>query len=211
MKKDSGSTVLCGRGICQNEAVRCQGHQNLCEVHYRFGQMRVRAKRDGKAVPSHGHLVDLLFQLPLDFSCPHCKRVMKWMRDGNSSSSQVTLQHYRSGKFGLICLACNCRHAAMPADEFVDLSVSQKRCPGCKIIKDFSDFTTDSLGRWNNKKSYCKSCSHDRHRKWVVENKSKYNEYQRNYRLLRKQLGNPVRRSQKPDVLNFAHSTERDQ
>ena len=51
---NGGPAFRCSR--CGVAAARKQGHQWLCARHYRFGQMRSRAKRDGKTVPSHDDL-----------------------------------------------------------------------------------------------------------------------------------------------------------
>lgn len=56
---DGGTT--CSR--CEEKAVRKQGHQWLCSMHYRFGQMRQSARRHDKAVPSHEQLANLFYFL----------------------------------------------------------------------------------------------------------------------------------------------------
>ncbi len=174
--------TICSR--CPSEAIRKQGNQWLCPTHYRFGQMRCVAKRDEKSVPSHEQLVNLLSYLD-GMKCPHCQRVMNWMQE-DGSSTQVTLQHYRSGSMGLICLACNTRHGQMEGDTFNDLPADKKICPGCEVMKPLSDFRNDNLKRWKSKQSYCRECANKRMREWVEKNREKVNARQREGRRRRK-------------------------
>lgn len=175
---------------CDRPAARKQGHQHLCPMHYRFGQMRALAKRRGLAVPTHDQLHSLVSWLK-EMTCPHCQRRMNWLA-GEGQSTVVTLQHYRSGSMGLICRACNTRHGAMEGDSFCDLPPDSKRCPGCKQVKPLGDFATDRTGRWKNRKTYCRPCSADRYSKWAKGNREAYNRKQREYRARRKAAGNPV-------------------
>lgn len=181
MSKKNDGGPACGR--CGGVGARRQGRQWLCAIHYRFGQMRSDAKRRGKAVPSCEQLSELLLSLD-DMQCPHCSRPMNWLRE-TGASTQVTLQHYRSGTFGLICLACNTRHGQMEGDSFCDLPADHKRCPGCLTLKPLSDFRTDNSTRWANKQSYCKTCANARMRRWVANNREHVNAKQREGRRRR--------------------------
>ncbi len=66
---DGGPAFVCSR--CGVGAVRKQGHQWLCARHYRFGQMRSKAKRAGKTAPTDDTLESLLGN-----ECPDCGVVM---------------------------------------------------------------------------------------------------------------------------------------
>lgn len=181
MSETNDGGPACGR--CKAAASHKQGHQWLCPMHYRFGQMRACAKRNGKLVPSHEQLHNMLSYL-IDFQCPHCFRKMNWLqRDG--SPTQVTLQHYRSGSLGLICLSCNTRHGKMPGDEFCELPNGHKKCFGCDTVKPLTSFRGDNGKRWNNKQAYCRDCANSRHREWVNKNREYVNAKQREGRRRR--------------------------
>ena len=187
-KQDDGGPA-CGR--CGSEALRRQGHQWLCAMHYRFGQMRQRARRDGKAIPTWTECENLSTHLR-DMACPNCKRRMNWLaRDGQATV--VTFQHYRSGSFGLVCRSCNTRHAALPGDEFEGLPTTHKRCPRCMAIKHFDEFSTDR-GRYMGKKTYCRACEAVRHREWVDASGETYRAARRAYYHKRAADGRPIPR-----------------
>lgn len=165
---------------CSSERFRKQGRIWLCKKHYRFQQMRVRAKSDGKAVPSYVDLQSMLDALPAYMECPHCRRKMNWLSK-EGTQTVITLQHYRDGQMGLICLSCNTRHAAMPDDSFVDLPSGHKLCPSCGKVKPHSDFYKDN-SRYMSVKTYCKECAYGKFRNWVANNRDYYNHMQRVYR-----------------------------
>jgi hypothetical protein len=100
-----------------------------------------------------------------DFVCPHCTRKMNWLA-ADGQSTVVSLQHYRDGTIGLICRACNTRHAAMADDSFRDVPVNSKHCPQCKRVLPLDSFATDNSGRWANRKTYCRECSHEFWCRW---------------------------------------------
>lgn len=192
MSKETGGQVsICGKQGCYEAAVRKQGHQHLCAKHYRFGQMRVNAKRRGLAVPSHEELHSLVNS---SLSCPDCSRQMNWLSiDG--MSSVASLQHYRDGSFGVVCRSCNTRHAFMPGDTYLAIPDDHKFCPCCQISKLRSEFYCDSGRSGELKtKSHCKECSNKSSEAWRVKNREHYNEKQRQYRARRKAEGNPIRR-----------------
>lgn len=188
--RDGGQAFhTCSR--CGEAAVRKQGHQWLCSKHYRFGQMRAKAKASGKSVPSH----DELHTMPgSDLTCPDCKRKMNW-HSSEGTDSVASLQHYRDGSMAIVCLSCNVRHASMDGDSYTTMDASSKRCPVCGNIKPSTEFTTDnSRGGVLKRKSRCRSCADAAVYKWRENNLGKYNEYQRAYRAKRKAEGNPVRK-----------------
>jgi hypothetical protein len=184
--KDGGPA--CSR--CGDPSVRKQGHQHLCAKHYRFGQMRSRAKRDGKLVPSHEQLN---LMAGSDLNCPDCTRRMNWLQS-EGASTVASLQHYRDGTLAIVCLSCNTRHASMDGDSYRDMPKDHKRCGNCREIKPAAEFTKD-LGRSGElrRKSTCKACSGQAVNQWKGSNRDRYNEYQRQYRAKRKAEGNPVR------------------
>jgi len=187
---DGGPAFVCKRGTCGAVAVRKQGNQWICAKHYRFSQMRAVAKRDGKLIPTHEQLENLY---SLDgLNCRDCKRQMNWLRP-EGAASQITLQHYRSGSMGFVCLSCNTRHASMPGDSFQKMPADHKRCPTCEAVKPATDFTLDQSRTGDlRRKSACRSCADKATTQWKEKNRDRYNEYQRQYRARRKAEGNPV-------------------
>ena len=139
-----------------------QGRIWLCKIHYRFQSMRVRAKRDDKAVPSYEMLYSMASSSMI---CPGCNRTMNWLaKEGRSTV--VTLQHDRNGTMRFLCLSCNTRHAFMPGDSFYHAPKDKKFCPDCREWLDFDSFATDKSGRWMDRKTYCRRCSNVRHKNW---------------------------------------------
>jgi len=176
---------------CEEPSVIQQGHQKLCERHYRFASMRSGAKKANKYVPSHEEL-EVLFDP--EMICPDCKVKMNW-RAKDGRSTVATLQHYRDGTLGIVCLSCNTRHAFMPEDTYREMPKDHKYCPKCKSIKHENDFYLDAHRQGVLKrKSYCNKCSDESYKKWVEQNREKYNQRQREYRARRKENGNPVTR-----------------
>lgn len=178
-KIDDGGPV-CSR--CGDLAVRRQGHQHLCAKHYRFGQMRVLAKRRGKAVPTHQQLEAMV---RAGNCCADCSAPMNWLAE-KSQTFVATLQHYRDGSFGLVCRSCNTRHAYMPGDTYRDVPKDWKFCPRCAQVKPDSDFCADN-GRSGPRKlkSHCRECSHQSHTEWRIKNRDHYNAKQRERRAAR--------------------------
>lgn len=188
MSKDTGGPAfVCS--VCDEEATMRQGNQRLCDKHYRFGSMRSKAKADGKTVPTRWQLESLTNP---DMKCPDCGRLMNW-RQKDGSASVASLQHYRDGSLGIVCLSCNTRHASMPGDSYRETPKHQKLCPSCEEIKDGSEFSLDrSRSGEIQRKSFCRSCANKSAIEWKGKNRDKYNEYQRQYRAKRKASGNPV-------------------
>lgn len=179
-KIKDGGPAFCSR--CGDEASHWQGRQWLCPKHYRFGQMRAKAKQRGLAVPTQEQLALLV---PPGLQCPECHMVMNWLaRDGQTFTA--TLQHYRDGTFGIVCRSCNTRHAYAPGDSFRDSPKDHKFCPRCEQFRPFSDYATDNGRRGNlNLKSWCKPCSNAAHTEWRIKNRDYYNAKQRENRARR--------------------------
>lgn len=178
--EEAAGPALCSR--CYDAASHRQGHQWLCPKHYRFGQMRGKAKQRGLTVPSHEQLALLV---PPGMICPECNVKMNWLaRDGQTFVA--TLQHYRDGTFGIVCRSCNTRHAYAPGDSFRDAPNDHKFCPRCRKFRPPQDFSADN-GRKGNmrRKSWCKSCSHASHTDWRIKNREYYNAKQRENRARR--------------------------
>ena len=157
---------------CSEPSVIRQGNQQLCSMHYRFGQMRGQAKRSGQAVPSHIHLHELHASLK-DMCCPHCERKMNW-RSVEGKSTVISLQHYRDGSFGLICRACNTRHAKMPGDTFRLVPPTHKNCGQCRKVVPLEAFGLQA-GKWLNLAIRCRDCANSRARKWAKQNRDRVN------------------------------------
>jgi hypothetical protein len=146
---------------CGNESHIKQGNSRLCVVHYRFATMRSNARRHGKLVPTTQELEGMI---PDRMICPTCSRTMNWLQK-EGASTVVSLQHDRSGRMRLLCLACNTRHAQHSGDSFYDLGHGMKVCRRCKEAKPLSAFSQDRhkpIGRV----SYCKPCASIRHKEW---------------------------------------------
>lgn len=186
-----GSAPPCGKKECLHPSVLRQGHQMLCAKHYRFGQMRSVARRDGKYVPSHDQLHELLEKQGM--ACSDCGMAMNW-RSTDGRSTVLSLQHYRDGSIAFACLSCNTRHAYMPGDAFRGIPSDHKLCPSCEKVKPSVEFTKDhSRSGALRRKSLCRMCSDASVNKWKESNRDQYNQYQRAYRAKRKSEGNPVR------------------
>lgn len=168
---------------CDLPASHRQGRQNLCPMHYRFGQMRAGAKRNGKAVPSMDILAGLVGP---NLACADCGVQMNWLaRD--DQTRVATLQHYRDGAFGLVCRSCNTRHAFTPGDDYRSLPKDHKWCPKCLRAKPDNEFAADR-GRSGPRKlkSSCRSCAANQHADWTSRNKDHVNAKQRENRAIRK-------------------------
>lgn len=189
MSADPGSEKRCSR--CGEPALRLCGHQWLCAKHYRFGQMRSKAKQDGKTVPSH-ELLETLASAGM--ACGDCGVAMNWLAK-EGQSTVASLQHYRDGTYGIVCRTCNTRHAFMPGDTYREMPKDHKLCAGCKCIKPLAEFTADNSRSGPMKvKSKCKTCSDLAVNTWKKKNRDQYNQYQQQYRARRKAEGRPVRR-----------------
>ena len=185
---DGGPAFPCS--VCGDQSVIKQGNQRLCDKHYRFGQMRTRAKRDGKRVPSRSDLENMP---GVCLVCPDCGVQMNW-RAKDGQATVASLQHYRDGSMAIVCRSCNTRHAFMDGDSYRSMPKDQKQCPCCGSIKPLTEFTLDaSRSGQAKRKSKCRECSDKDVKEWKESNRDRYNEYQRQYRAKRKAGGNPVR------------------
>lgn len=174
-----GPAFQCSR--CGASAARRQGHQWLCARHYRFGQMRSRAKQDGKVVPSHQQLEALHRD-----TCVDCGVVMNYLSRAGEHERTASLQHYRDGSLAIVCRSCNTRHAFMPGDTYRDMPKDHKRCPRCEAIKPLTAFAADNGRSGPMKiKSHCKTCSHASTTQWRKDNRDHYNTKQREGRARR--------------------------
>lgn len=176
--------------LCDLPSTIVQGHQHLCDLHYRFGQMRCNARRYGKDVPTREQLAQMI---PDNLECPVCDRKMNWRaRDG--TATVVTLQHDRGGRMRMLCLSCNVRHASFIDDSFYSHDQLKRICPRCRVKKDFSQFSKDRLRRWKSANTYCRPCRTQMHYEWAQKNKTRENKKRRNYYHQRRKTGNPIPR-----------------
>lgn len=178
MSKKDGGPAPCA--WCDRPSHIRQGRILLCAMHYRFSSMRTRATRDGKYVPTRDEIESLI---PSPFVCIGCSREMNWLRS-DGASTQVTLQHDRSGKLRLICLGCNTRHAHHPDDSYYDVPDGHKRCGRCDRVLSREHFAVDK-SRAVGLKAWCRKCSHDSHTEWRKKNRDHYNAKQREGRARR--------------------------
>jgi hypothetical protein len=191
-KVDNGGCAAFPCSRCGIQSVRIQGHQHLCEKHYRFGQMKASAKRHGKPVPSNMDLEEMCLSLT-EMRCPTCGRTMNWM-GVNGRATVATLQHDRSGLMRILCLSCNTRHASFKGDTFYINDDKTRMCPNCKKTMDRTSFCVDRSSRWLNTNTYCRSCRNEMQRRWVSNNREVYNEKRRKYYHERRLSGNPIPR-----------------
>lgn len=164
-KGEWGSSTPPSCSRCEEHAVLVPSHPTmyLCVKHIRFRQMREAARRCGKAVPSWEELEHMATLLD-GMKCPHCTRTMNW-RASDGHSTVMCLQHYRSGRMGLICHRCNVMHGQLPGDVFCDLKDGQKWCPGCKKILSVESFCRDK-SKVNGHRPRCRSCSSLDYKAW---------------------------------------------
>lgn len=180
MGKDGGPAFC---SLCLNRATHRQGHQWLCPMHYRFGQMCAKAKRSGKAVPGRSDLGEMAtFQ---GGRCADCKTPMNWLAK-EGQATVATLQHYRDGTMALACRSCNTRHAYMPGDSFRQIPAQHKFCPQCRAVLPFASFSADNGRSGPMKlKSWCKECSNASQAEWAERNREHVNAKQRERRAAR--------------------------
>jgi len=164
--------------ICGTCAYIKQGNQWLCVVHYRFGQMRAKAKTCGKTVPTRMNLAEMVEKSKM--VCRGCSRKMNWLsKDGKSTVA--SLQHNRDGSMELLCRACNTRHATFTGDSFYCLNKQFHVCRDCNQTLELKEFFKDR-SRPLGIKSYCKKCSTKRHYEWTTNNRDSINSQQRERR-----------------------------
>lgn len=188
MTKTTGGPAC---SICGLPSTIKQGHLNLCDKHYRFGQMRATARRHGKAVPSRKELSEMKGS---NLICPDCGVNMNW-RAKDGQATVASLQHYRDGSMEIVCRSCNTRHAYMDGDAYRTMPKDHKHCPCCNKTKPLTEFTLDSSRSGPAKrKSKCRECADASVKQWKDSNRDRYNEYQRQYRAKRKAEGNPISR-----------------
>lgn len=177
----------CCDWCCSPVHRKCGKNLWLCVVHYRYLQMRTRAKRDGKSVPSYQELIQIT---PDPFVCPHCSCRLVWLA-AEDQRRVITLQHNRDGSHQMLCRTCNTRHGAREGDRFYAIPLDSKECPGCKTVYGLDEFTADRSGqKFADKNTYCTKCKRDYVSKWRDANRDHYNRYQREYRARRKAAGN---------------------
>jgi bacterioferritin-associated ferredoxin len=171
---------------CTEPGFLKSGNQWLCPRHYRFTQMRVSAKGDGKTVPSHEQLAAMV---PTDMRCPDCQRAMNWLsRDGRATV--LSLQHYRDGTMSLVCLSCNRRHAFAPGDSFRTDPKDSKWCPVCKKLKHRSEYFAHPGQSHLGIRSRCKTCDMAAREAWVDKNREYYNAYRKAWKAKRRAQNN---------------------
>lgn len=181
---------------CELEATYVDKNRKLCDMHYRFTQMR----QDTWTRLGIKHTVqELLDKLPPDLTCPECKVQMVWRRGHlqKGVSNQITLQHWRDGTIGFLCISCNVRHSSMEGDSYKDMPKDHKLCPKCNEVKPEDQFCLKSSRSVLKRNSICNPCNTILANKWKQENKEKNAVTRRAYYHRRIAEGNPIPRSKK--------------
>lgn len=144
---------------CGEPSVMQPGNYPRCAKHYRFLQMRASAKRRGKQVPTVPALESML---PSDMKCPDCGVVMNWLaRDDRKRVA--TLQHYRNGTMGVVCMVCNAAHSFMPGDSYRTRPTGHKWCSACLRMLAYALFGMDRRKN-SGLSSLCRPCKSTRER-----------------------------------------------
>lgn len=133
--------VKCSFEGCDADFEVHRMNRDLCKKHYRFMNMQTRARCSGLAVPPFDQLEALV---PDGMNCPDCGKHMGWLLKEVGYSQMATLQHYRSGEFGIVCGACNTRHHYMPEDTYRELPDGHKWCKDCDTVKPYNEFWADN-------------------------------------------------------------------
>lgn len=179
---DGDSRMKCPK--CGDEVTRKHSTIWYCSKHYRYSQIRVASRAEGKAAPSHKELDAMVAALDSELHCPACGRKMNWDRE-RDHKSVLTIQHDHDGGMRLICQSCNSRHGAYPNDSYYDLPVGYKKCPRCDQILPYSAFRPE-INTFQNIRPFCKPCDLKYHREWDRKHirplTPDRREYQRQYR-----------------------------
>jgi hypothetical protein len=102
--------------------------------------MRFSAKRFGKSMPTWEECEAGILETGMVCPVRSCKKKML-MQAQQGSRDIVSLQHWRNGSYGFICMGCNDREKYFPTDEMIhEITVDQKWCPNCEIVKSKSEF-----------------------------------------------------------------------
>lgn len=168
--------------VCGEDAIKRHGRSNMCAKHSRFMQMQRTAKSDHKYVPS---LYEIEKLVPADMKCQDCNTLMHWIDNDNRAAGAI-LQHYRNGTLGIVCLACNTKHGAMPGDSYKEVPEGHKLCTSCKTIKPLNMFNVRRDSKVPYPLSKCKQCSHEVLVKWRLANPDKYKANNKKHNDLRK-------------------------
>lgn len=179
---------------CTNEATYVYKSRRLCDIHYRFNQMRQDSWLRRKRRHTNEELQALI---PEDMKCPRCKVDMIWRKKHGEKNivNQITLQHWNDGTISFLCHRCNTQHGSMDDHSFRLTDPDHKFCPHCKTIKHESEFGLKNARCLLKRNSYCKPCNAIRSKETKKKmDKEKINAYQRAYRASRKASGNPIKR-----------------
>ncbi len=160
---------------CLEPAIVTSRGKFLCLRHHRFKNMIAKATWNQKAVPTE-ECLERLFKKQ-GMICPDCGCTMLWSSK-DQKDRVMSLQHYRSGEFGLVCVSCNSRHRDMPGDTYCDMPKDHKRCPDCKKVKPFTDFTVDISKTGRTKiRSRCRPCASQATIRWQRRNPDRVKRY----------------------------------
>jgi len=187
---------------CELDATYTDSHRRLCDKHYRIQQMRQDSLSRRGVKHTRQELEDAL---PEDMKCPRCKVDLIWRRkhDQKGVTNQITIQHWGSGSVGFLCHRCNTQHGSMDDESFKVMPIDHKYCPCCKTVKHESAFGFKSSRSVLKRNSYCLPCNHAKSIAWRKDEKNKdgKNAYQREYRVKRREAGNPIIRKKPVDTL----------
>lgn len=138
---------------CDLDAVKAESNIWFCSKHHRFVCMRHSAARNKKVVPTFSELELMINDSML---CPDCSVTMVWYRS-ESTTRVASLQHYRDGTIGIVCLSCNSRHQSMAGDTYRNMPKEMCLCTRCSSLKPRSKFSTLTNSR-RTKYKYCLEC-----------------------------------------------------
>ncbi len=142
---------------CNREGTHPAGGSFYCDRHFRFRQMRQRARAHGKTVPAWDELDSLV---PSGLACRVCRRQMRWFRKDGGFNSVITLQHDNDGTHRLICGLCNNRYERY-GNALYTLDPGLKKCSACRAYFPLTGFHK-CVGSWDGVRSSCKTCAnHD--------------------------------------------------
>ncbi len=150
---------ICSRKDCNKIGeYRCDKYYFYCPKHYRFRQMRDKARQKNKFIPTVDECEILLLVWCHDFKCSICNIKLKWHSDINGIKNVVSLQHNNNGTVMFICYSCNAAHGnSKLGDKYFDLKDNEKYCPKCNKILNKNEFSK-SIATKDKLNGICKEC-----------------------------------------------------
>lgn len=155
--------LICAAYGCSNKATRTVSNGardvHYCSVHSKIRDMRGKARKRGKSVPSVADL-EILFKENNHLKCPCCSKQMAMRSDGAGTRDVVSLQHDSNGQVRLLCHSCNSSHGQKPSDMLYFIPETHKYCAKCGDIRLKHNFYPNTTTR-DGLQGYCKTCQSD--------------------------------------------------